>query len=85
MIDKETWWMQYPVHIEIKDVFEYDVWYLPVEVTLVPPKESEKLFIAPLAPPCPNCGSMSYRIIYTDDEMTEVDFYDCLMCRHSWC
>ena len=35
--------------------------------------------------PCPNCGSMRYRIVYTDDEMTEVKFYDCLMCRHSWC
>ena len=34
---------------------------------------------------CPECGdSEHYRIIYTDDEMTEVKFYDCLMCRHHW-
>ncbi len=36
-------------------------------------------------PPCPACGSMRYRIIYKDDAMTEVDWYDCLMCRHHWC
>ena len=34
---------------------------------------------------CPECGEKKhYRIIYKDDEMTEVDFYDCMMCRCHW-
>ena len=36
-------------------------------------------------PKCPNCGNdYYYRIIYTDDEMTEVLFYDCMMCYTHW-
>ena len=34
---------------------------------------------------CPNCGnSKHYRIIYTDDEKTEVKFYDCMICHTHW-
>ena len=33
---------------------------------------------------CPKCGSEKFRIVFKDDEMTEVDFMDCLMCRHHW-
>lgn len=36
-------------------------------------------------PKCPDCGETEhYRIIYTDDDMTEVDFFDCMMCRCHW-
>jgi len=44
----------------------------------------KKLEGAPLpsspTPPCPACGSTRVRIVYKDDEATEVDFYDCTMC-----
>jgi len=32
------------------------------------------------SPTCPNCGSTRVRIVYKDDEATEVDFYDCTIC-----
>jgi hypothetical protein len=36
-------------------------------------------------PRCPECGETKhYRIIYTDDEHTEVKFYDCMMCYTHW-
>ena len=35
-------------------------------------------------PTCPECGSTDIRIVYKDDEATEIDFYDCLMCRTIW-
>jgi len=31
-------------------------------------------------PTCPECGSTRVRIVYKDDDATEVDFYDCTMC-----
>jgi len=31
-------------------------------------------------PTCPECGSTRVRIVYKDDEATEVDFYDCTIC-----
>ena len=34
---------------------------------------------------CPECGETKhYRIIYTDDDMTEVKFFDCMMCHTHW-
>jgi len=34
---------------------------------------------------CPECGaSKYYRIIYTDDKMTDVKFYDCMICYTHW-
>ena len=54
-------------------------WCISIEPAEVPP---------PLpgnpTPPCPKCGSMDIRIVYKDDDATEVDFYDCLMCRTVW-
>jgi len=35
-------------------------------------------------PTCPHCGSQRVRIVYKDDEGTEVDFYDCTWCSHVW-
>lgn len=32
------------------------------------------------APTCPECGSTRVRIVYKDDEATEVNFYDCTLC-----
>ena len=31
-------------------------------------------------PTCPECGSTRVRIVYKDDDATEVDFYDCTIC-----
>ena len=34
---------------------------------------------------CPECGTTEYyRTIYTDDTMTKVNFYDCMMCHTHW-
>ena len=34
---------------------------------------------------CPVCGNCEhYRIIYKDDEMTEIDYYDCMICHTHW-
>ena len=35
-------------------------------------------------PICPKCGHNRIRIVYVDDEMTEVAFYDCTWCSHHW-
>ena len=31
-------------------------------------------------PTCPECGSTRIRIVYKDDDATEVNFYDCTIC-----
>lgn len=33
---------------------------------------------------CPYCGSDKYRIVYVDDEMSEIDFCNCLLCGRRW-
>ena len=33
---------------------------------------------------CPFCNSTRVRIVYTDDECTEVKFHDCTVCSFTW-
>ena len=50
----------------------------------VPLMEVVKVIVPPKQP-CPECGDTEhYRIIYTDDEMNDVKFYDCMMCHTHW-
>ena len=34
--------------------------------------------------PDPDCGESDYRIIYTDDEKTDITYYDCMHCHTHW-
>ncbi len=65
---------------------EYDYHCLGLDVVTLPPKERISGITENVEEnrKCPECGVSEYRIIYMDDEKTEVKYYDCMYCHTHW-
>ena len=86
---QEEKWRHIKHFIDTHNYSESNLDYLKSWITFLTAPTYEEVFGNPLISTenqtCPECGdSEHYRIIYTDDEMTEVKFYDCMMCHTHW-